>query len=322
MSSQPTAITAEARFAAARYRGVRVPNQYSVLDPAELRNLGETHAIEVRNARLLDPAPTIATHGFQIVTAPTTVDLFDVAAVKADFFAECRTVLKHVTDCFEVRGGSFEYRNGFAGVTGERGVKLTPNGSGGGYAMGIHSDMCAAVEGAFKRIVPDNRHFQSLNLWRSADPHHHIEMMPLALCDMGSVDPRDIVFGDGMNTGNIEQYTKVVDQKIVYADTQTWYYFPNMSPDEMLLFRQYDTREEALNRRTVFHTAVVDPTTRDDAPMRSTIEVRMQTVFEEETEKRARVDRFMSEISDHYRDGRKCDWWRGPIENYVPPKRS
>lgn len=175
--------------------------------------------------------------------------------------------------------------------------------------------MCAAVEGAFKRIVADGRHFQSINLWRSADAHQVIEMMPLAVCDMRSVDPADIVFGDGMNTGRIEQYTKVVDQKIVHSEAQRWYYFPAMTPDEMLLFRQYDTREEAMNRRTVFHTAVADPTTRDDAPMRSTIEIRMQTVFDEEADKPGRVQRFMAEISDRYRDGRACDWWRGPIEN-------
>ena len=35
------------------------------------------------------------------------------------------------------------------------------------------------------------------------------------------------------------------------------YYYPRMRPTETLIFRQYDTREEALNRRTVFHTAAV-----------------------------------------------------------------
>ena len=321
MHAAPPSITANARFVNARYRGYRVPNHYSAVDPGELATIGETHTIEVHNARLLDPRPTLDSHGFELVTAPTGVDLYDVEAVRDSFFAECRDVLKSVTGCFEVRGGSFEYRNGFTGESGDRGVKPTPNGSGGGYAMGIHSDMCAAVEGAFKRIVPDDRHFQSVNLWRSADPDHAIEMMPLAVCDMRTVDPADIIFGDGMNTGNIEQYTKVVDQKIVFAPTQRWYYFPLMTPDEMLLFRQYDTRQTSLARRTVFHTAVADPVTRADAPMRSTIELRMQTVFDVETDKAARVARFTKEISDRYRDGRPCDWWRGPIENYVPPSK-
>ena len=38
-----------------------------------------------------------------------------------------------------------------------------------------------------------------------------------------------------------------------------------------------------------------------------------------ETENEERKASFIGEISDHYADGRKCDWWKGPIENYVPP---
>tara|TARA_B100001013_G_scaffold299043_1_gene200077 strand:- start:270 stop:812 length:543 start_codon:yes stop_codon:yes gene_type:complete len=180
--------------------------------------------------------------------------------------------------------------------------------------------MCAAVEDAFLRIIPDERHFQCINLWRSTKLDEPIEMMPLAVCDMRSVDPNDIVFGDGMNTGNIKQYTKVVDQRIVYSPEQRWYYFPDMSPEEVLIFRQYDTRQEALNMRTVFHQAVVDPNSRLDAPMRSTIEVRMQAIYGAETNKAARLTRFKKQISSRYSDGSDCDWWSGPIEGYSPPQ--
>ena len=215
-------------------------------------------------------------------------------------------------------GGGHEYRNGFGGEKGERGVKPTPNGSGGAYAQGIHSDMCAAVENGFARIVPDDRHFESINIWRSAD-RQPIRMMPLAVCDIGSVSPDDVVFGDGTNTGDIRQYYKVVDQRITHSPSQRWYYVPDMTPDEVLIFRQYDIRQESLARRTVFHQAVVDPNSPADAPMRSTIEVRMQAVYDVEEDKAARKARFIAEISDVYADGRPCDWWKGPIENYVPP---
>ena len=53
--------------------------------------------------------------------------------------------------------------------------------------------------------------------------------------------------------------------------------------------------------------------------MRYTIEVRMQAIYDQETEKEERLKRYMAQISDTYRDGRKTDWWRGPIENYEPP---
>ena len=308
-------IATSANFVHPRYRGFRVPNRWSARDPAELKSLGVVEEIVVHNARRLDPPPTLASHGFQLTVAPTAVDLLDTVAVRERFYPECRALLRRVTGCRDVRGGSHEYRNGFGGETGARGVRPTPNGSGGAYAQGIHADMCAAVESAFDKFLPAARHFESINIWRSATPET-IRTMPLAVCAMRSVDPEDMTFGDGVNTGDIRAYRKVVDQKLVFSPTQRWYYFPEMRPDEVLLFRQYDTRQEALNLRTVFHTAVADPTTPRDAPMRYTIEVRMQAVYGRERDREARRRRFMAQISDRYRDGRRCNWWRGPIEGY------
>ena len=313
-----TSISTTANFAHGRHRGFRVPNRYSAADPETLKTLGASAAITVFNARALEPAPTLDSHGFQLVRAPTDLDLLDTEQVQGAFYDECREMLRTVTGCGEVRGGAHEYRNGFGGASGERGVKPTPNGSGGAYAQGIHADMCAAVEGRFKRLIPDERHFESINIWRSANGET-VRMMPLAVCDMRSVKPEDIVFGDGQNTGNIRQYTKVVDQRLIHGPHQRWYYFPDMTADEVLLFRQYDTRQEALNLRTVFHTAVPDPTSHADAPMRYTIEVRMQAIYGPETDKTARVERFMAQIPAVYADGRPCNWWSGPIEGYVPP---
>ncbi len=315
----PQFIDTRANFAHSRHRGFRAPNRYTAQHPDDLKTLGATERLVVRNARLLDPAPTLDSHGFQLVVAPTELDLLDTATVTEQYYRECREMLRKATGCDEVRGGGHEYRNGFGGRTGPAGVKPTPNGSGGAYAMGIHSDMCAAVENGFRRIVPDQRHFQSINIWRSVKPGETVQMMPLAVCDMRSVAPRDIVFGDGTNTGDIRQYRKVVDQRLIHSPRQRWYYFPNMTADEALLFRQYDTRQEELNLRTVFHTAVADPASPPDAPPRYTIEVRMQAIYGKEADKAARVARFQAQIPNRYADGRPCDWWSGPIEGYVPP---
>ncbi len=314
----PHAIATTANFAHNRHRGFRVPNRYSAKDPEELKTLGVSEHITVHNARYLDPVPTLDSHGFQLVVAPTDLDLMDTDIVRAPFYEECRELLYRATGCGDVRGGAHEYRNGFGGQSGARGVKPTPNGSGGAYAQGIHADMSPAVEDRFLSIIPDERYFESINIWRSANLET-VRMMPLAVCDMRSVRPDDIVFGDGQNTGNIKQYTKVVDQRLIHGPHQRWCYFSDITPDEVLLFRQYDTRQEALNLRTVFHTAVEDPTSPPDAPMRYTIEVRMQAIYGEETDKAERVARFKAQIPAAYADGRPCDWWSGPIEGYVPP---
>ena len=314
----PKRFATSANFAHSRHRGFRVPNRYSAKDPEELEALGVRERITVSNARHIDPAPTLDSHGFQLVVAPTDLDLMDTDVVRGAFYEECRALLARVTGCDEVRGGAHEYRNGFGGQAGPRGVRPTPNGSGGAYAQGIHADMSPAVEDRFLTLVSDERHFESINIWRSAN-RETVRMMPLAVCDMRSVKPDDIVFGDGQNTGNIKQYTKVVDQRLIHGPHQRWCYFSNIAPDEVLLFRQYDTRQEELNLRTVFHTAVEDPNSPPDAPMRYTIEVRMQAIYGKETDKTARVARFKAQIPAVYADGRPCDWWSGPIEGYVPP---
>ena len=94
-------------------------------------------------------------------------------------------------------------------------------------------------------------------------------------------------------------------------------YFPRIAPHETLLFRQYDSRQEAIERRMVFHCAIEDPLTPPDAPMRSTIEVRMLAVYRElDTEREARVARFSAQLSHEYPDGTGADWWSGPIEDH------
>ena len=111
--------------------------------------------------------------------------------------------------------------------------------------------MCAAIERVIDLVV-DNQHFESINIWHSTKKYENIQMVPLAVCEVRSIDPNDIVFCDGIKTGNVRQFRKVVSQQLVYSTSQRWYYFPNMSPDEILLVRQYDTRQESLDMRTVF----------------------------------------------------------------------
>lgn len=336
MSGAPPAfIHTTANFTHPKHKGFRVPNQWSARDASELVSTHKAHRIVVHNARLLDPPPTLGTHGFQLARQVAAVDLLDTAAVRREFYPQCRELIKAVTGCAQVRGGSHEYRNGFGGRP--RGDPLasrpTPNGSGGGYGQGIHADMCQTIEPVFRRMFSAggnagrpsaaDRHFESINVWRSTDPDHArpITMMPLALCSMPSVAAADVAYIDGVDTGDVRQYKKVVSQCIVHNPAQRWYYFPRLAPDEVLLFRQYDTRAEAPNMRQVFHTAVADPTTPPGAPMRSTIEVRMQAVYgrEEPAATEARHARWMREMSGAYADGRPARWLSGPIENYRPP---
>ena len=102
----PASFVTHMNFANALQRGYRAPNHYSVIDKNELQNIGSRHEVVVHNARLLNPKPTLDSHGFQLVHAPHSFDLMDTNVVVNEFYAHCRQVLKQVTGCSSVAGTS------------------------------------------------------------------------------------------------------------------------------------------------------------------------------------------------------------------------
>ena len=58
-----------------------------------------------------------------------------------------------------------------------------------------------------------------------------------------------------------------------------WYYFPDMQPDEALVFRLFDTANREWKMSG--HTAFEDPTSEAGSPKRQSFEVRTIAVFDE-----------------------------------------
>ena len=311
-------------FSAAEYRGFRAPQARSEYRPPPGQTLSNTQVrVTVHDARLLDPPPTLESHGFQLVHWPTELDLLDNDCIAPLYYEECRQLIRSIAgpDCHRVVGGSHQYRNG--------GRWPSPSGSVTGYASGIHSDASAYREWAESSQVAQGgnsegsgpggaremggmgtgaRHTQSLNVWRSVDRENPVEEMLLCVCDMRSVLPEDVVFNDGQNGGNTHRVTKIIAQGLAHHPDQRWYYFSRMTNDEALVFRQYYTLAEPLNLRTVFHTAAVDPSSPPDAAPRYSIEVRMSALYGFEDNKPARVERWVAEIPTTYPDGSESTW--------------
>lgn len=79
-----------------------------------------------------------------------------------------------------------------------------------------------------------------------------------------------------------------------HSEQHSWVYFPDMTFDEVLIFRQYDTREDELKNGTVFHSAFRDHTSCANPPPRHSCEVRLICIFDErpdaEVSKRSRLN--------------------------------
>ena len=294
-------------FAHHRYRGIRMPPPESVANVDERRTMYYRRQINVYDGRELEPGPKLAMHGFALTRHETRcADMSDQEMVQSILYDEYARLLQELTGCVKVKVTQHQYRNGYGGlpVGDPRAARATPNGSEGVYG-GIHSDVTPYSERDWRPLVED-RHFQVFNFWQSTDFVRPIEVMPLSLCATDSVDPIDMIYADSWNQTKNPQ--KLVSYRLAYSKAQRWYYFPSMQPYELLVFKQYDSMEDAPNRRCVYHGAIDVPDVPLDTPLRETIEVRLLALYEKEQNKLERVRRFQSQIPSKRPDGTESDW--------------
>jgi hypothetical protein len=111
-----------------------------------------------------------------------------------------------------------------------------------------------------------------INLWRPLDV---VEQLPLALCDARSIAANDLVPSDLVYKDKVGETFS-----FTHDPAHRWYYFPKLRPDEALLLKIYDSRDDGTARLTA-HTAFEDPTTPDGAAPRRSIELRALVFWKE-----------------------------------------
>ena len=103
--------------------------------------------------------------------------------------------------------------------------------------------------------------------------------IPLTVADGRSVQLKDMVTADtilGEEYGHDQAFEYSMCR---YNPGPRWYYFSNMRPDEVLVFKGYDFDPRRPAR--LFHTAFDDPSAPPDAPPRASIEARAFAFFED-----------------------------------------
>ena len=108
--------------------------------------------------------------------------------------------------------------------------------------------------------------FQILNFWRPlVNP---VEDSPLALCDARSLTPADLVDTERRAPNHIGEI-----QLALYDPAQRWYYYPDMRPNEVLLFKTFDSLDGGVHPCSI-HSAVRLPDAPAAAKPRESIETR------------------------------------------------
>lgn len=198
--------------------------------------------VVVRNARNAEDPPTLEAQGFCLRSQSTAFSAFgDAERVKKQYCPEIVDLVRR--ELGATRAFAFDH------------VLLS---SRSGLATSPSADMPAftAHNDYTKRISPirlrellgeaETRNWRKgrviqINVWRPFN--RVVEETPLALCDGGTLEKRHLVTAElRFEDRNSEFYFLRPSRKHV------WWYYPLMSPDELLLIKGYDSKKTARAR--------------------------------------------------------------------------
>jgi hypothetical protein len=230
--------------------------------------LPEPHQVPVFNGRSIANGFSLDREGFALVRHPTSVrDFYDDKEVRNVYYPAAEAFIRSTLDADRVVIFDHTVRKRVDGAADIRGAgprqpatRVHVDQTDRSGANRVREHLGAEADELLKGRV------QVINLWRPI--RGPLRDSPLAMCDGTTVAPHDLVASDLIYPNRSgETYS------VTYNPNHRWFYFPEMTPDEALLLKCYDS---ATDGRTRFgpHTAFVDPTTPADAAPRESIELR------------------------------------------------
>ena len=239
--------------------------------PRRVGNYGR-FAMPVRNMRPIAGELSLNRQGFRLIRQTSAVrDFYDVDEVAEVYYPEVADVVKAATGAS--RAIVFDHTIRIEGnLEGQDTIHRAP-------VRLVHNDYThdSGPKRVRELVGPQEAETWlasrviEVNLWRPIKGP--VEQAPLALADASSLQPRDIVAVDLVypeRTGEIYH--------VVHNPRHRWFYAPDMTPDEAILIKGYDSSTDGRARFTP-HTAFDHPDTPADASPRESIEVRVFASF-------------------------------------------
>jgi len=233
---------------------------------------GDRRPMPIRDARQLDPPPSLDREGFTLARHVTAVeDLYDEQAVRGVYYRELETLVKDVTGAARVVAFDHNLRSAARAGKGEDGVQGPVRYAHNDYTERSGPQRVRDLLGGEAERVLRGR-FAVINVWKPI--RGPVEQAPLAVCDARTIRAEDFVPTDLRyrdRTGEI--------YSLRWSPTHAWFYFSRMAADEALLLKCFDSAPG--RARLTAHSAFDDPGAPPDAPVRESIEVRTLAFFAE-----------------------------------------
>jgi hypothetical protein len=232
--------------------------------------------VEIADMREISDDLSIDREGFELWHVPTGVpDLHDDEAVGTDYYAEIEALLSERFDASRVVIFDATRR-----ADSKEGAE-NPDGPRGPAAR-VHVDYTVTSgpqrvrdvlgEDEAERLFAAKARIIQVNVWRPISST--VNRSPLALADSTSVANEELVATDQVFPDRVGEIYQVA-----HGTGQRWYYAPEMTSDEIILIKGWDTLDDG---RALFtpHGAFNHPDTPADAPPRESIEIRTLVIIE------------------------------------------
>lgn len=236
----------------------------------------ESIAVPIADMRPVAAGFSVDREGFELLRHETEVaDLYDDDAVENRYYPEIAALLNERFGAD--RTVVFDATRRADSQTG------APNPDGmRGPAVRVHvdytvksgpqrvADILGEKEAA--RLAETGARIVQINVWRPISGP--VRRSPLAVADASSIGAGELVATDQVFPDRIGEI-----YQLAHAPTQRWYYAPEITSDEVLLIKGWDSIDDGRARFTP-HGAFSFGDTPADAPPRESIEIRTLVVIE------------------------------------------
>ena len=230
--------------------------------------------VEIRDARQDMMSSSLDAEGFKLVSQNSAVeDFFDEAQVASIYNEEVRSLLTEETGAKRIE--IFDDTRRSASVNRQKAMGIREP------ADIVHNDYTARSgakrlrdyfldkPGEAEELL--QHRFAIFNVWRSiAGP---IRNHPIVVCDATTVGADELVSVERRAEERIGEL-----QVALHSPGQSWYYYPNMQMNEVLLIKTFDSETDGRTRFTI-HSSCEIPGAAVDAPPRESIETRCLVFF-------------------------------------------
>jgi hypothetical protein len=231
----------------------------------------EWRQVAIHNGRLHTAGFALEKSGFVFLRHQTAVqDFFDPGQIESVYYPEVAKLISAASGAARVEVFDHTLRSGDES---EREAKLIRE-----PVLWAHNDYTEwSGPQRVRDLFPDeadrllSRRFAIIQVWRAVN--RPIQSNPLAIAEADSVAFEDLLIAERRYPNRVGQ-----TYRLRYSAAHRWFYFPQMTRDEALVFKVYDSEKDGRARFTA-HTSFIDPQTPPGAPPRQSIEARALAFF-------------------------------------------